>query len=140
MHLSRYIYKTNESFLDYEFTSTGPRGYIRKIVRFTLIGNNVFNLAFGDLDEQTGEISDTVVTNNNDSRKVLATVAATVHDFTLKYPGALIIAKGRSHSRTRLYRMGITNNLEEIRKDFELYGLKEEQWEIFEQGKDYIAF
>ena len=140
MHLSRYTYKTNESFLDYEFTSIGPRGHIRKIVRFTLIGNNVFNLAFGDLDETTGEISDTVVTNNNDSRKVLATVAATVHDFTLKYPGVLIIAKGRTHSRTRLYRMGITNNLHEISTNFEVFGLKEEQWELFEQGKDYTAF
>lgn len=140
MQLSRYTYRTNESFLDYEFTSIGPRGHVRKIVRFTLIRNNVFNLAFGDLDEATGEISDTVVTNNNDSKKVLATVAATVHDFTLQYPGALIIAKGRTHSRTRLYRMGITNNLQEINADFEIYGLKEENWELFEQGKDYTAF
>lgn len=140
MHLPRYTYKTNESFLDYEFISEGPRGFIKKVVRFTNIGNKVYNLAFGDLDNETGEISDTVVTNNNDSRKVLATVAATVHDFTLQYPEVVIIAKGRTHSRTRLYRMGITNNWQYISSDFEVFGLKEDSWELFEPGKDYTAF
>ncbi len=80
MYLPRYQYKTNSGFLDYEFFSEGPKGKIKKVIRYTKIGDAVFNLAFGDLDEATGEISDTVVTNNNDSRKVLATVAATVYD------------------------------------------------------------
>lgn len=82
----RYKYSINENFLDYEFNSEGPKGVIKKIARFTHITENVFNLAFGDLDEETGEISDMVVTNNSDSRKVLTTVAATLHDFTLQYP------------------------------------------------------
>ncbi|MEJ0104387.1 MAG: hypothetical protein WDO19_18270 [Bacteroidota bacterium] len=96
MLLERYKYSINENFLDYEFNSEGPRGIIKKIVRFTHIAENVFNLAFGDLDKRTGEISDTVVTNNSDSRKVLATVAATLHDFTLQYPEAIVLAKGSS--------------------------------------------
>ena len=140
MHLPRYTYKTNESYLDYEFLSVGPRGNVKKVVRFTEIQVGVFNLAFGDLDEESGEISDTIVTNNNDSKKVLATVAATVHDFTLQYPRAVIIAKGSSHSRTRLYRMGITNNWAVITLDFEVHGLKDKHWELFETGKDYEAF
>jgi len=140
VHLTRYTYKTNESFLDYEFVSTGPRGNIKKIVRFSQIRSGVFNLAFGDLDEETGEISDTIVTNNNDSKKVLITVAATVHDFTLQYPGAFIIAKGSTHSSTRLYRMGISNNWQVISPDFKIYGLKNERWELFRTGKDYEAF
>jgi hypothetical protein len=140
MHLPRYIYKTNESFLDYEFLSVGPRGGVRKIVRFTQIRPGVFNLGFGDLDEETGEISDTIVSNNNDSRKVLATVAATVHDFTLQYEEAVIIAKGSTHSRTRLYWMGITNNWAAISLDFEIFGLRNQEWELFETGKDYEAF
>ena len=140
MHLPRYNYKTNNSFLDYQFTSEGPRGSIEKVVRVSEISANVYNLAFGDLEEETGEISDAAVTNNNDSRKVLATVAAIVHDFTLRYPGAWIIAKGRTHSRTRLYRMGITNNWQEITNEFEVYGLVNEDWELFEAGTDYEAF
>jgi hypothetical protein len=140
MQQSRYTYKTNESFLNYEFISVGPRGSIKKVVRFTQISAGIFNLAFGDLDEETGEIRDTVVTNNNDRRKVLTTVAAIVHDFTLQYPGLWIFAKGRTHSRTRLYRMGISNNWQEIRIDFEVYGFESETWELFEPGRDYTAY
>lgn len=140
MQLPRYTYKTTTAFLDYEFISEGPKGSIKKIIRFTQIGNVVFNLGFGDLDEETGEISDTIVTNNNDSRIVLVTVAATVHDFTVNYPNALVIAKGSTHSRTRLYRMGITNYWEEISIDFEVYGLKDGDWELFAERRDYEAF
>ncbi len=140
MQLPRYKYKANRSFLDFEFTSEGPKGSIKKIIRFTQISTSVFNIGFGDLDEETGEISDIAVTNNNDSRKVLATVAASIHDFTIKYPGVWIIAKGSTLSRTRLYRMGITNHWKEINVDFEVYGLIAEQWELFEQRRSYEAF
>ena len=140
MQLPRYSYKTNDNFLDYEFGSIGPKGHIKKVVRFTKISNNVFNLGFGDLNEETGEISDISVTNNNDSRKVLATVASTVHDFTLQYPEAWVIAKGSTSSRTRLYRMGITNHWEQISHDFEVFGMKESEWQPFEMRRDYDAF
>jgi hypothetical protein len=140
MHLPRYHYKTNPGFLDFEFISEGPKGNIKKIIRFTLIGNSVFNLAFGDLDELSGEISDIKVTNNDDSRKVLATVAYTIYDFTNHHPASLVIARGSTLSRTRLYRMGITNHWKEISHDFEVYGLKEGNWEIFIAGSDYESF
>lgn len=140
MHLPRYQYKTNSRFFDYEFISEGPKGKIKKVVRYSRIDDYVFNLAFGDLDEITGEISDTIVTNNNDSRKVLATVAGTVYDFTNQYPGSLVLAKGSTLSRTRLYRMGITNYWKEISIDFEVYGLKNKSWEIFTKRRDYEAF
>ena len=140
MHLDRYDYNMNENFLDYEFYSKGPKGMVKKIVRFTHISGDVYNLAFGDLDYKTGEISDTAVTDNNDSRKVLATVAATLHDFTLRYPEAIVLAKGSTYSRTRLYRMGITNHLSVINIDFEIFGLKDEHWELFKAGENYDAF
>ena len=49
---------------------------------------NVYNLAFGDKDQNTGDIDDTVISNNEDSEKVLATVVATVYALTDKYPDA----------------------------------------------------
>jgi hypothetical protein len=140
MQLPRYLYRTNNNFLDYEFGSIGPKGHIKKVVRYTEISKNIFNLGFGDLDEETGEISDISVTNNNDSRKVLATVASTVQDFTLQYPAAWIIAKGSTPSRTRLYRIGITNHWKEINNDFEVFGLKDGEWQPFEIRKEYDAF
>lgn len=136
MQLPRYSYRTNNNFLDYEFGSIGPKGHIKKVVRYTEIRKNIFNPGFGDLDEETGEIS---VTNNNDSRKVLATVASTIQDFTLQYQDAWIIAKGSIPSRTRLYRMGISNHWQEINNEFEVFGLKEDEWQPFELRKEYDA-
>ena len=71
---------------------------------------------------------------------MLATVASTVHDFTLEYPETWVVAKGSTVSRTRLYRMGITNHWEEIKKDFEVFGLKDAAWHPFELRRDYEAF
>ena len=140
MQLPKYQYKTNHGFLDYEFVSEGPNGKIKKVIRYSKLSNRVFNLAFGDLDETTGEISDTAVSNNADSRKVLATVAATVYDFTSQYPGLMVMVKGSTQVRTRLYRMGIANYLHLLTGDFEIYGLKNRRWEAFTRRRDYEAF
>lgn len=105
-----------------------------------MIGKDVYNLAFGDLDENSGEINDTVITNNADSKKVLVTVAMIVNDFLLKYPDMWVFAIGSTRSRTRLYRMGVTNQWHAINTDFEVYGLRNKEWELFELRKDYDAF
>ncbi|OQA95612.1 MAG: hypothetical protein BWY22_02106 [Bacteroidetes bacterium ADurb.Bin217] len=125
----------------YQFTSEGPKGNIKKIVEYSPTSfENVYNLAFGDYDEKIEGIDDKSITNNGDSQKVLATVASTVYAFTGKYPNAWVHATGSTTVRTRLYRMGITNNLTEIAKDFYVFGLKDEKWEEFIVGEDYEAF
>ena len=112
MKYPKYQYRSETSMTHYEFTSEGPKGLIKKIVEFTETGTeNVFNLGFADYDENTKTTSDISVTNNGDSLKVLATVASTVYAFTQKNPKAWILATGSTKVRTRLYRMGITNNL-----------------------------
>jgi len=86
-------------------------------------------------------LSDITVTNNGDSLKVLATVASTVYAFTQKYPEAWILATGSTNVRTRLYRMGITNNLVEIADDFVVFGFDSKgNWTEFIVGEDYEAF
>jgi hypothetical protein len=73
--------------------------------------------------------------------KVLATVASTVYAFTEKYPNAWIVATGSTSVRTRLYRMGMTNNLIEIKEDFDIYGYTQDgTWQDFIIGEDYEAF
>jgi hypothetical protein len=140
MNLPHYNYKTNNRFLDFEFTSEGPAGAVKKVVRYSRVATNVFNLGFGDLDPETGEISDSVVTNNKDSEKVLITVAVTAVAFSHKYPDALVFAKGSSPARTRLFRRAITNHWDEITNLFEIYGLINGKWQLFKKGKDYEAF
>ncbi len=116
MYLNRYPFKLTENFLNYEFYSDGPKGKIRKVIRFTDLGNNIYNLGFGDFDELTQKASDTVITNNKDTRKILATVAATVYDFTERYPDAWVVAKGSTPSRKRLYRIGINIHFTQIKQ------------------------
>ena len=58
-----------------------------------------------------------------------------------KHPNAWIVATGSTKVRTRLYRMGITNNLNEIAADFIVYGFnKSGEWEEFMMGEEYEAF
>jgi hypothetical protein len=142
MKYPKYQYRSETSMSHYEFISGGPKGLIKKIVEFSETGTeNVYNLGFADYDEKTKTTSDSAVTNNGDSLKVLATVASTVYAFTQKYPKAWILAAGTTNVRTRLYRMGITNNLVEISEDFSVFGLNSNgEWDEFLVGEDYEAF
>ena len=143
MNKPKYFYKTEREFTIYEFVSEGPKGRIPKMVEYTETATkNVYNLAFGDYDEITKSINDLSVTNNGDSLKVLATVASTIYAFFDKHPNAYVVATGSTNVRTRLYRMGITNNLAEITEDFIVYGFTTEKgtWDEFEIGEDYEAF
>ena len=142
MKKPKYQYKAEDNFEFFEFYSEGKKGIIKKIVQYQKTSDeNVYNLAFGDYDERSNSIDDMSITNNGDSSKVLATVASTVYAFIEKYPNASIIATGSTSVRTRLYRMGITNNLDEISEDFAIFGYTtDEQWVKFEIGDDYEAF
>ncbi|WP_338793449.1 hypothetical protein [Bernardetia sp. MNP-M8] len=93
------------------------------------------------MNEKTNEIDDLSVTNNGDSEKVLSTVVSTIFAFTQKYPNAVIVAIGSTEVRTRLYRMGISKHLKEIKLYFAVFGLTElGEWERFITGKNYEAF
>ena len=142
MKKPKYQYKAEDRFEFFEFYSEGPKGIIKKVVEYQKTSDeNVYNLAFSDFDEDAKGIDDLSVTNNGDSIKVLATVASTVYAFIEKHPKVWIIATGSTSARTRLYRMGITNNLNEISEDFLIFGFtKDEHWEEFVVGKDYVAF
>src|SRR5438552_1350560 len=119
MDIEKYTLKAEDSFMVYEFLSEGPKGKIPELVKFSKTNaKNLFNLAFGDKDLKTGRINDLIISNNGDSEKVLATVIATVYAFTEKHPDAWIYATGSTLARARLYRMGITKYIVEIRKDF----------------------
>jgi hypothetical protein len=144
MNLNSYSYKISEGFLDYEFYSHGPKGAIKKVVRFTLVqlsSYKYYNLGFGDWDEKEGRIDDFVISNNKDAERVLATVASTVIDFTDHYPNEIIFAQGSSPSRTRRYQMGINKYWKDIEAIFEVYGLLESEGFIpFKPGTNYRAF
>lgn len=142
MRYTRYEYQTEDELYYFEFTSIGPKGDIKKIVEYTKVSvDDIYNLAFGDYDEQKDRLNDKIVINNGDSTKILATVVSTVYAFTGRYPNAWVFATGSKEVRTRLYRMGISNNLEELKDVFYIYGMKmDESFEAFIIGEDYLGF
>ena len=141
MKLPKYSLASSDSLMTFEFVSEGKKGLILKLVQYQPTNlKNIYNLAFGDKDHTTGNIDDTVISNNGDSEKVLATVVATVYAFTDKYPNVWIYATGSTKSRTRLYRMGITKFLSEVNEDFEVLGELNDEWETFRKDVEYEGF
>ena len=138
-HLCRL--KAESSLTVFEFISEGPKGLIRKIIQFQETNQqNLYNLAFGDVNLETEEVDDLSVSNNGDSEKVLATVVAALYAFFDKHPDAFVYATGSTKARTRLYRMGISRFYEEISQDFDLYGQIHDNFYKFELNKEYVGF
>jgi hypothetical protein len=144
MNIEQYNIEVSEDFLEFNFFSQGPKGAIKKVVRFTKVKAGQFtyyNLGFGDWNEKENRIDDFVVSDNKDAEMVLATVAATAIDFSNHFSDAIIYAKGSTPSRTRRYQMGINKYWKEIQPLFEVFGLLENVgFEAFESGRNYSAF
>jgi len=141
-HYPRYLsFDISSSATVFEFTSTGPKGNIKKIIQFTPTkAKSVFNLAFGNIKED-GSVDDTTTNDNKDRDKILATVAAAVYDFTERFPDTFVFFTGSTNERTRLYRMAITVNFEELTDSFYIWGLTEKDgFELFEKRRSYSGF
>ncbi len=141
MKIEKYPVIIGETPMVFEFISKGIRGNISKLVIYSHTHlHNFYNLGFGDKDETTGQIDDEVIINNGDSEKVLATVASTLYIFMEKFPDAMVFVTGSTKARTRLYRIGISNNLTDIQKDFDVYGLAGNVWKPFVKQAEFRAF
>jgi hypothetical protein len=122
MKIEKYHLKSDNTLTYFEFISAGSKGAIRKMIEFQVTATpNLFNLAFGDKNPETGEINDLVISNNGDTEKVLGTVVAALYAFFGRNPEAIVYATGSTSARTRLYRIGITQFYNEIQNDFSLY-------------------
>ncbi len=140
MGKEKYTVEAGEDLLTYTFYSDGPKGRILKIVLYQLVSKDLYNLAFGDANGNQHEFDDFVRSDNGDTELVLATVASTLYNFFEHYNGALVVAKGSTHSRTRLYRRYLNTFLDTINKDFILYGELEGKFERFKKGLNYQSF
>jgi hypothetical protein len=126
------VYKSPD-FGVFDFLSVGKYGAILKRIAFVPTDiPYVYNLAFGNI-KNDGRIDYTSVSDNGDRNKLLATIANVVDQYTCKYPERLIYFRGSTKERTRLYRMAVGINLEELSKKFEIYG------EVDNEG-DFVPF
>lgn len=141
MKLPRYSITFEDNLRTFYFISEGKNGIVEKVVHYDEIAVGVFNLALADRNPITNQWDDEVVTDNDDTEKILATVIDTVYIFTTANPTAYIYAKGSTHSRNRLYRRSITKYLEQALEDFIIWGeLEDENTELFNPTTDYIGF
>jgi hypothetical protein len=145
MKLDRYPFTASPDRFQYEFISMGPKGSIRKIVRFDEIimsfYQKVFNLAIGDWNEDRQSINNGVVSNNEDTAKLLATIAHIAKDFTNHFPGSMIYAAGSTASRTRKYQMALNREYDEVNKLFLVFGMtKEGEILPFQKNVNYTGF
>ncbi len=141
MNIEKYHLKSDKTLTHFEFMSVGSKGAINKIIEFQSTSiPNLYNLAFGDKNVETGELDDLAISNNGDTEKVLGTVVAAVYAFFNRNPRAIIYATGSTPVRTRLYRIGITKFYDEIQNDFYLFGQIGNELFAFEIGKEYDGF
>jgi len=131
------VYKAIKASQDYsifDFISIGKSKNIWKRIEFTSTEiPGIFNLAFGDVDEN-GEIDDHNVSNNGDRNMILATVAYTVEIYLNKYPERWVYFRGSTLERNRLYRMAIGLNYVALSSKFDVYIETKEGFVPFQQN------
>ena len=133
MRNDKYKVAISGAITIFEFVSQGPKGRIKKRVQYQATKQkNLFNLAFGDINPETNEIDDKVVTNNKDSLKVLSTVACNKNrgitmnktieveapDFSInheldKYEDVIMFPEKLQRANEMIERYGLPKKLEE---------------------------
>ncbi|GGB09273.1 hypothetical protein GCM10011511_35990 [Puia dinghuensis] len=143
MEWESYDLEKDLTGLAYDFVSEGPKGRIKKLIRFQPVpslGTNVYNVALGDLDEANDRLNDSVISNNGDRLKVLNTVADAIIDFLLYRPTAIILLRATTLARTRLYQIGITFFWAKLNSEYEIWGKIDKDWIPFRAGPNYQEF
>ena len=140
MNLERYPLKSEPNKKWFEFYSIGPKGAIRKVVKFDPVRKNMYNLAFGDWDNKSKSIDSKIRSNNHDVQKVLTTVATVVMEFMEHYPDSILFAQGDGPEKTRLYQMAINRHLGEISYRYIIEGFRTYYRERFQPGRNYDLF
>ncbi|MBO9617273.1 MAG: hypothetical protein J7619_31605 [Dyadobacter sp.] len=134
-----YQFEASADYLYFWFESCSSGCTIPKIVEFDEIEIGTFNLAFGDIDSH-GRLNDSVVSNNGDMEKVLATVVQVVLTFLEKYPTRRVYFSGNSPARNRLYRAILSRDIENWSNVFEVDGITEGERIAFRQGVNFEGF
>ncbi len=128
-------FNDNRKFL---FRSFGKKGLVFKLVEFEEIGEQRYNLAFGDFVD--GVFSDSVVTNNFDILKTISTVAEATYRFFDNYQNAILEIEAIDERRLRLYNRILNRKHDEIVENLNLFGYVDGQREVFQPNRHYYKF
>ncbi len=142
MKIDSYKISGNKENLIFVFSSNGPKGIIPKVVVYEYISKNIYNLAFGDYDLNTETINDYSNSNNEDGRKVLATVIATLDKFYASRPKEKVLFRGSTARRTKIYQRIIKEYYNEFKDKYLIHGYNEgsNYPEEIDFIKNYVQF
>src|SRR5689334_7003551 len=138
-----YDFKISKDSSTFTFYSEGPKGRIKKKVKFKPYyygGKTLFNIGISDWNIKSRKYDDNTVTNNNDKNEILFTLTLIVLEFTKRFPDTWVHGKGRTQARNRLFQMTIKKHWDKIENNFKILGCREEHWETFNFKNNYEAF
>lgn len=135
-----YLTESNEENTRFQFQSIGKRGVFEKVIFFTPLTFDTYNLALLDYDELTGKYDDLSVTDNGDMPEILVTVISTIHQFLGSNPNKKIYFEGSTPARTRLYQIAISKIYRPEQSDLLINGLRNGQWYPFEPNINFEGF
>ncbi len=138
MITEHYDYFAYESKTLYLFESEGEQGAIIKIVMFTPYESNFWNLAFGDVNDNS--IDDSVISNNHDIVKIMSTIGKIVYDFSAQYPTRGIYIRPVDEKRKKLYNHVFRRNYDAISRVFDVLGIFDAIEEEYSPKKSYDVF
>ena len=135
-----YPFVVSSNQTQYFFQSEGSKGKILKIVIFTHIIDDLWNLGFGDVDVKSGHIDGLIVTNNQDVAKVIGTVAKITHAFFADFPERSIEITPVDERRGRLYNYVFQKHFKDIHPSFDVLGSINKVEEPYNPNNFYDTF
>jgi hypothetical protein len=136
--------------IHYYFISEGKESIV-KLIRYEYVrqfsNRPLFNLGFGDLDYETGELSDEKISDNEDHYRVFNTVLATIPRLLNEYRDGVVMVRGsdstpqfiegckkvcvkkcgdhlckKAHRRIRIYGNFLNKHYELLNQEFAFHG------------------
>lgn len=133
-----FIY-TFDQALRFDFVSVGKEVISKSVVYTQTDIDGLYLLALVDVYAD-GSADDMVVSDNGDMEKILVTVFQTLQPFFDAHPNTIVGFEGSTPSRTRLYRIAITHELENIVVYYNVWGILSTGYEPFRRNRPYIGF
>ncbi len=132
----------SEDKLQYRFISKGAENDIVKLVVYEYVEDDRWNLAFGDANADESDFDDTVISNNQDMRRVIQTIFATGLVFSAAYPERKIYIEPVDRKRKLLYNRVFQEKQVAIEEFYTIEGifLTEDKQEKYEAHTIYEGF
>ncbi|MEO6252788.1 MAG: hypothetical protein ABIO79_05760 [Ferruginibacter sp.] len=119
MKLEPASFQSKNDRSQYWFETTG-KNVVQKAALFDEMEvKRRYNLSLADIIN--GELDFDNRTANNDIKLLFDTIASIVIDYSEEYPNREIYLTGSTATRTRLYQIKITENLDDITELFNLF-------------------